>query len=380
MNVRRRSWIVIPIAVILFLATSCSISTNNGNASEATPSPLPTSTPAATATPIDSSNLFSIAIGDVVQQVRPAVVQITNQQTAFDQFNQPFSVPAGVGSGVIYDTEGHIITNDHVVEGAEKLLVTLPDGRSFTADLVGQDAQTDLAVLQIKGENLPVAALGDSSKLAIGDWVVAIGNALALPGGPTVTAGVVSATGRTVQEPADSSGQPGPFLFDVVQTDAAINPGNSGGPLVNLNGEVIAINTLVAGQAEPGIQAEGIGFAISIATVKPIADQLVATGHAVHPYLGIQYAPLNAAIAAQIGIDQTFGAYIGKVASGSPAEDAGLKAKDIITKIDGVELTEDSALAQILESHKPGDTVTLSVLRDKQALELTATLKEEPST
>jgi S1-C subfamily serine protease len=162
---------------------------------------------------------------------------------------------------VIYDNQGHILTNNHVVEGAQQLLVSLPDKRSFPARLVGVDPQTDLAVVQIRGDNLPVAQLGDSNQLQVGDWVVAIGNALALPGGPTVTQGVVSALGRTVQEPGSSSGgQPGgtqrqsavgPFLFDVVQTDAPINPGNSGGPLVNLQGQIIGINTLVAGPVEP---------------------------------------------------------------------------------------------------------------------------------
>jgi serine protease Do len=215
---------------------------------------------------------LSTAVRQVSDRVKPAVVQITNEQVQVDQFNAPFTVPAGVGSGAIYDSQGHILTNNHVVEGAQRLLVSLPDGRSFDGNLVGRDPQTDLAVVQISGDNLPVVQLGDSRQVQLGDWVVAIGNALALPGGPTVTAGVVSALGRTVQEPASpgpGGGGPGqaqgqaagPLLFDVIQTDAPINPGNSGGPLLDLQGRLVGINTLVAGQAEPGVQAQGIGFA-----------------------------------------------------------------------------------------------------------------------
>jgi serine protease Do len=193
-----------------------------------------------------------------------------------------------------------------------------------------------------------------------------------------VTAGVVSALGRTVQEPSSSSA-PGPFLFDVIQTSAPINPGNSGGPLVNLAGQVVGINTLVANQASPAVQAQGIGFAIAISTAKPIADQLVATGHAVHPYLGIEYVPLNPAIAAQLGIQQTQGDVIGNVVPGSPAAQAGLAQYDVVTAIDKAPLQSDSALAQIINSHKPGDTVTLTVLRGNQTLNVRVTLGETPS-
>ncbi len=184
---------------------------------------------------------------------------------------------------------------------AQQLTVALPDGSTYPATLVGADPSTDLAVLKVDGKNLPIGRFGDSQQLQVGDWVVAIGNALALPGGPTVSAGVVSALGRTVQEPGQTDGGQGPYLFDVIQTDAPINPGNSGGPLIDLQGEVVGINTLVAGQAEPGVQAQGIGFAISIASARPIVDQLVATGHAVHPYLGVQQIALNPVIANRLG-------------------------------------------------------------------------------
>jgi S1-C subfamily serine protease len=306
------------------------------------------------------------------------VVQITNQQVQFDQFNQPYNVPAGVGSGVIYDNQGHILTNNHVVAGAEELLVSLPDGRTFPAKLIGADPQTDLAVVQISGDNLPVATLGDSTQLQVGDWVVAIGNALALPGGPTVTAGVASALGRTVQEPGDTGGQ-GPFLFDVIQTSAPINPGNSGGPLVNLASQVIGINTLVAGQAEPGVPAQGIGFAISIATAKPIADQLVATGHVIHPFVGINYVPLTPVIAQQIGTNAKDGIVVANVVPGSPAAAAGLKRGDVITAVEGTPITDPSALGRWLSTHKPGDKMALTVIRDGKEQQINLTLGELPA-
>jgi S1-C subfamily serine protease len=333
------------------------------------------STPTA---PVDPpTGYFAELMSQVAEQVKPAVVQVTNEQS-LSFASQSGEVPVGVGSGVIYDEQGHILTNNHVVENASKLLVSLPDGRVFPATLLGGDARTDLAVLQIEGDNLPVAQLGDSNQMRVGDWVIAIGNALALAGGPTVTGGVVSATGRTIQEPSTSQG-PGPFLFDLIQTDAAINPGNSGGPLVNLDGQVVGINTLSGGSAGQGLQAEGIGFAIGISAAKPLADQLVATGSVVHPYLGIGYVPLNPALSARYGIPVSYGAYVTTVTNGSPADQAGLQADDVITKVDGTALHSDSDLALILSRHKPGDELSLTVQRGNQALSLKVTLGQAPS-
>ncbi len=325
--------------------------------------------------PVDFVTDFSMAVREVAQAVRPAVVQITNEQVQADQFNQAFAVPSGVGSGVIYDTQGHILTNNHVVEGAQQLLVSLPDGRSFKANPIGRDPQTDIAVVQIDGSDLPLAQLGDSSMLQVGDWVVAIGNALALQGGPTVTAGVVSALGRSVQEPSDTNAQ-GPYLFDLIQTSAPINPGNSGGPLVNLAGQIVGISTMVAGQAEPGVQAQGIGFAISINSAKQIADQLVSAGKVVHASLPMSYVPLNPSISAQLGIQQTDGVVVIHVPSSSPAAQAGLKRGDVITEVDGQTLEGDSALALVISKHKPGDSVKLTVLRGGRTVSMEVTLAQ----
>jgi S1-C subfamily serine protease len=223
----------------------------------------------------------------------------------------------------------------------------------------------------------------------VGDGLVAIGNALALPGGPTVTSGVVSALDRSVAEPssqgANGAATAGPTLYGLIQTDAAINPGNSGGPLVDLQGQVIGINTLGAGQAEPGVQAQGIGFAISINQAKQIAQELVANGKVSHAFLGISYQPLTPAIATQLGVTLKEGAVLMTVEPGTPADQAGLKAGDIITSIDGKQLVGESALGQILNGHKPGDKITLQVVTptstggNGQPHDVQVTLGERPA-
>ncbi len=314
----------------------------------------------------------------VAEKVKPAVVQIANEQLVLDQLNRPVPIQQGLGSGVIFDSRGYILTNNHVVAGAEQITVSLPDGRSFKASLVGRDPDTDLAVVKIDGSNLPVATLGSSSRLSVGDWVVAIGNALGLPGGPTVTVGVVSALGRAVQEPP-SGLQPGPFLFDLIQTDAAINPGNSGGPLVNMNGEVVGINTLVAGTVESGFQAQGIGFAIAIDTAKPIAEELISRGRVAHAYMGISYITLSPSVALQLGLQIQQGVLVRQVVRNSPAARAGIRSGDIIVAVDGTKLVSDSDLARILSKHKPGDTISLELVRDSTHLTVQLTLGEKPS-
>jgi len=202
---------------------------------------------------------------------------------------------------------------------------------------------------------------------------------MALSGGPTVTSGVVSALGRAVQEPPDESGQPGLYLYGLIQTDAPINPGNSGGPLVNSRGEVVGINTLVAGQAAPGVRAPGIGFAIAMNSAKSIADQLIATGRAVHPYLGIAYTPLNPSIAARLGLAVKQGVLVRTVVAGSPAARAGLHERDVITAIEGKPLASESTLGEVISTHKPGDTVRPDVVRSAQQLVTEVTLGVRPS-
>jgi serine protease Do len=322
---------------------------------------------------------FSDAIQATAQAAKPPVVQIVSRVET-DMFEEPLTVPAGVGSGVIYDEEGHILTNNHVIAHAEELTVSLPDGRTFTAEVVGRDPRSDIAVLQIDGDDLPVADLGNSDGLRVGDWVIAIGNALGLPGGPTVTAGVVSTLDRTLRQPPNApEGGQGYFLFDLIQTDAPINPGNSGGPLINLAGEVVGINALGAGMTDAGVQAQGIGFAISIVTAHSIAEKLVAQGEVVYPYMGIRYLTLNPAVAAQLGIERTRGIIIGEVVDGSPADEAGLQQEDIVTAVDGTKLEGQSDLARIINERVPGDTLTLTVLREGEEMQLELTLGEAPN-
>jgi len=392
------------LLIVVLVGAACTVSrTPAGSATAPTPTataasnvltsisntPASTATTSSTGTNAPSSSAagdLANAIINVANIAKPAVVEITNEQTSVSQLSQ--AIPVGTGTGFIYDNQGHILTNNHVVEGANQLVVTLPDGRTFKGNdvkVLGTDPLTDLAVLQITGSNLPAIQLGDSSQLQVGQWVVAVGYALGLEGQPTVTNGVVSALGRTVQEPSSNSNPnaqtsaAGPYLFDVIQTNAAINPGNSGGPLTDLNGRVVGINTLVAGQAEPGIQAEGIGFAIGINTAKKVADEIVSTGHATHAYMGIEYVSLTPTVAAQLNVTATQGALIQAVVSGSPAEKAGLQKGDIITQIDGKQLTTDSALAEIVDSHKPGDTVTLTVQRSGQTQSIKITLGTHPA-
>jgi serine protease Do len=327
-------------------------------------------------------------VASVAEKVRPATVLILNivqgRAAGGGQIanpgGQPGDVPQGAGTGFIIDSTGIIVTNNHVVEGAQKLSVVLPDGQRFDdAHLLGADPQTDLAVIKVPGEgkNLPTVPLGNSSQLKVGEWVVAIGNALALKGGPTVTAGVVSATGRDEQEPGETRGSTGPILHDLIQTDAAINPGNSGGPLVNMQGEVVGINTLGASDAQ------GIGFAISIDSAKPVIDALrqgqqVAGRGAGQAYLGIQSLTVTPSIAAANGLSRNDGVVVVNVITGTPAQKAGLRQGDIIFGLDNTAIADQNDLQDALQQHKPGDTVTLKVDRNGTQETVQVTLGDRP--
>jgi S1-C subfamily serine protease len=320
-------------------------------------------------------------VREVAERVRPAVVQIVARLATrtIDLFTGTVIPDTGIGSGVLFDSAGYILTNQHVVAGAQALLVALPDGRTFEGRLVGADPETDIAVVKIDGPNLPQAPLGDSSQLRVGDWVVAIGNALGLPGGPTVTVGVVSALGRTVTEPPDATGLPGPLLFDLIQTDAAINPGNSGGPLVNLNAEVVGINTLIASADEQGNPVQGIGFAIAINTVKPIAQELIATGRVLRGWLGIAYTWAGLVDALQLAGAPTPGVVVLRVQPGSPAALAGLQRGDLITQVNGQPLQDESSFPKQLQARRPGDVLQLTVVRNRTPRSIQVTLAPRPA-
>ncbi len=336
---------------------------------EPTPTPTATPTPSASSAPTGGpSSLAALpSIADLVQRLEPAVVSIqviVRQRSFFGTVDT-----AASGSGVIFRDDGYILTNNHVVENATSIKVALFDGRVMDAQIVGTDLNTDMAVIKVDEKGLPVAPLGDASKLRVGDWVVAIGNALGLGGAPTVTVGVVSALGRTLQT------DPSVTLYDLVQTDAAINPGNSGGPLVNLDGEVIAINTAVLREQN----AEGIGFAVSTGTALPVAEQLIRNGRVVRPYLGIGANDVDLSIAAQLNLSVREGVLVVRVEQGGPAERAGLKANDVIMAIDGQPTPSFLALQRLLLGQlKVGQKVTVTVVRGGSQKDFALTLGEFP--
>ena len=326
-----------------------------------------TGTATAVASPVQGGDLVS-GVQRVTEIVRPAVPMIVVQTTQAGLFGQQ-QAQEGVGSGVIFDARGYVLTNNHVVANADRMTVVLPDNRQFDAQLVGRAPNSDVAIIKIEGDNLPVAALGDSSNVRIGEWVVAIGNALGLPGGPTVTAGVVSAVDRTIggQGP---EGQAQPAMEGLIQTDAAINPGNSGGPLVNLNGEVIGINTAT-------IQgAEGIGFAVSINQAKGIIDQILNGQRAA--FLGISGATVTPAIAARVGLDVDHGVLVVEVQADGPAAAAGIQPGDVIMSINGTAVNDIDALQRTISNYAPGDEVTVTVHRSGREQQLTVILGESP--
>jgi S1-C subfamily serine protease len=342
----------------------------NASATQA-PSGAPTlAVVPANAPPLRPTGNLENDIRAVADRVRPAVAFV-GIEASVRNFSAP--VPVGNGSGAIIDPQGYILTNNHVIEQAQMLKVTLPDGRSFNARLVGRDPATDLAVIKIDGSNLPTIPLGDSSQLHVGDWVVAIGNALGLEGGPTVTKGVVSAMNRTITE------ENGASLVGLIQTDAAINPGNSGGPLVNLSGELIGVNTAIPGPTGQGIQPYGIGFAISIDEAKPIIQQLISQGRVVRPYLGVVPVTITPAIAAQLGLSVDKGVILDSVSPSSPAAQAGLRQGDVITAADGKPIASEAELRQAIQAHRIGDTIELTVIRNGRQTTVRAQLAQAPT-
>jgi len=303
----------------------------------------------------DASTYDNIA--DMVEDVNQAVVTVINKQT-FAGFGQSSSElqPAGSGTGFIVSDDGYIITNNHVVEGSDSLSVLFVDGTEVDATLVGTDAITDIAVIKIDQRVPATVEIGDSSTLRVGEDIVAIGSALGEYTN-TVTQGIVSGLGRSL----DSQGGAG--MENMIQHDAPINPGNSGGPLLNMQGQVVGVNTAVVRQAEPGVTAEGLGFAIPSNTVKDIASQLIENGQVVRPFLGISYQLINPQIAAAQNLPVDHGAFIADVVAGGPAATAGVQANDIVTAIDGQEISQTTSLQDILFQHKPGDTVELTIAR-----------------
>jgi S1-C subfamily serine protease len=298
-------------------------------------------------------------VAQVAAEVEPSVVQVNVsgvERTPFGTQKQE-----GIGSGVIYRSDGYIITNNHVVEGARTVEVAFADGTTEQGEVVGTDQITDLAVIKVNRDGLPAASFSDDKQLAVGQLTVAIGS----PSGfqSTVTSGVLSGMGREFP-PELTGGQQESSLVDLLQTDAPISPGNSGGALADRDGQVIGINVAYLPPNETG--AEGIGFAIPSYTVVSVADQLIKSGEAQHPYLGVAVSDLTPQVSNRFGVSAESGALIAKVEPGGPADGAGIRAGDVVTGLDSTDIRSSGDLLSALRQYQPGDKVELTILRDSQ--------------
>ncbi|MBV8296137.1 MAG: trypsin-like peptidase domain-containing protein [Acidimicrobiia bacterium] len=297
------------------------------------------------------------SVADIAERVRPAITQVRTDGKDGD----------GSGSGVLFGSDGHVLTNFHVIDGADDVKVVLDSGRELAATVVGSDPDNDVAVLKIDGGPYPIATLGSTADLRVGQPAIAIGSPLGLAGGPSVTVGVVSALHRRLDT------QKGPPLLDMIQTDAPISPGSSGGALLDGNGAVIGLTTAVA--TTDG--AQGLGFAVPIDVARSSADQLIAGGKVVHVWLGIEGTDVDPTTAQSMSIDG--GALVGTVVKGSPADQSGLLPRDVIIAVDGQPVKTMGALVVALRSRNPGSTVSLDVRRGKDEKHMTVRLVERPA-
>jgi len=349
--------------------------------------------------PISRDTIGHPSFAPVVKKVTPAVVKVFTtariQNTAFgggpgmngapgmedfmrrffgDDFEhraprRNFGVPRqqGVGSGVIATKDGYILTNNHVVDGADEVKVALQDGREFTAKVIGRDPKSDVAVIKIDGKDLPAVPMADSDKVEVGDVVLAIGNPFGI--GQTVTTGIVSATGRAGATDLDYE--------DFIQTDAAINPGNSGGALVDAEGRLIGINTAILSRSGGN---QGIGFAIPVNLARDVMQSLVKDGRVTRGYLGLMIQDVTPALAKEFNLKDTTGALVGDVTAKSPAEKAGLKSGDVVLEFNGKKVTDSRHFKLSVARIQPGETVPVKVLRDGSTKTLQVTVKEMSGT
>jgi len=309
-------------------------------------------------------------VARVASQVEPSVVQVNVraiQTTPFGNEQQE-----GLGSGVIYRKDGYVVTNNHVVQGASEVKIAFADGSTETGEVVGADESTDLAVVKVEREDLPAANFSDTDGLIPGQLAVAIGS----PSGyqSTVTSGVISGLNREIPQQFSRGSNP---LVDLIQTDAAISPGNSGGALANRDGEVVGINVAYLPPAQTG--AENIGFAIPSDTAISVADQLIETGEATQPYIGISLADLTPETAEQFGLTVDSGVVVAGVERGYGAADAGIQNNDIITGIDGTAVESSGDLLGALREYRPGEEVELTIVRDDSESTINVTLDEKPT-
>jgi serine protease Do len=339
-------------------------------------------------------NQFSAAFEAAAAKVNPSVVPIFSEQVT--RVENPFGFPDdplrqffggdffkrffgeqapgeqketihALGSGVIVSDDGYILTNNHVVKGADKLTVVLQDKKKYTAKIVGTDPQTDVAVVKINAKNLPQANLGNSDEVKVGQWVIAVGNPFQLM--HTVTAGIISAKGRSSVNLADYE--------DFIQTDASINPGNSGGALADLDGNVIGINTAILSPSGDGGNV-GIGFAIPINMAKSVMNELISKGKVTRGYVGVMLQDVDDNLAKALKLKSTEGALVGDVTPGSPGEKAGIKRGDVIISFDGTKIENTDQLRNLVAEREPGTSTKITVMRDGKEMELTVVLGERP--
>lgn len=320
-----------------------------------------TGTSAGSTAVVSTSGATGIDVASIVAATTPSVVRIQSTITGTDIFQQPIT-ETGTGTGFVASADGLIYTNAHVVGDAATVTVTLADGSTKDGTVVGTDATDDLAVVKVDATGLTPLPIGQAQDVRVGDPVVAVGNALALPGGPTATAGIVSALNRSI----DTNN--GEHLARLIQTDAAINPGNSGGPLLNAAGAVIGINTAGANNAE------NVGFAISLDTALPILQELSTGQPHLKAFLGVQTVSLDAALAQRLGLAVGGGVYVEGVTAESAAEVAGIKPGDVIVSIDGTDVAAPGDIATAMSEHQPDDTVTVTVYRNGTTTDLSVVL------
>ncbi len=352
-----------PLIVLSLLAAAC----DDDGSKDGAPAPSVT-TPAGAPPQIREED--GLTVVEIAQKLAPSIVRVQTETATLDFLGR--TVPSqGVGTGVIIDDDGHIVTNNHVVtvgdgsRPADRITVTLANQRTARGTIVGRDQATDLAVIKIDADGVTAASWGEPAELQVGQGVVAIGFALGLEGDPSVTRGVISAKNRTIQEQ--------PYTIpDAIQTDAGINPGNSGGPLVNARGEIIGINTAIARGAQ------NIGFAISVGLVRPTVEALIRDGKVQRAYLGVGTVDVTDAVARAFSLPVDFGVAVTMVAEGSPADAAGLTVNDVIVNIGGEDIRNNGEFLAILARHRPGDDVTIEYYRGNERRSAPAALAERP--
>ncbi len=408
----KKKWIAVLIVAALVVGSLATIIitsdfnfAHNSLAANGTPAVAAKANPAASQNPQSQTGLSNDAFinqlnsvfENAAEKVKPAVVTIFSEKVIkmrrlqspfdfffgpdfFNQFGQGMPQQPkkkspqyeefhekGMGSGVIVSSDGYIITNNHVVSGADDIQVKTTDGVTHKAKVIGTDAKTDIALIKIKAKNLPVAKLGDSNKLKVGEWVLAIGNPFSQQLYQTVTKGIVSALGRSDLNLS--------YYENYIQTDAPINPGNSGGALINLNGEVVGINTAIVA---PSGAFAGIGFAIPINMVRKVTNDLKTKGHVIRGWLGVQIQAVDEDLAKALGLKKNQGVVVSEVTPDSPAEKAGIKVSDVILKFNGENVTGPSNLAFMVAQSVPGTKVNLLIMRNGKEKTITVKLGELP--